>query len=502
MRKGLLQRIAAEAAAGSDSPVARCACAPATTTPSTLPTGAQNARTFGAAPIPNGTIGGAHSTDDATSATANVEDEEYNLEAQRYGHHATRSSETGWLAEANDVRHADSSAGASAQPEAASTQPTWPDEPELLQLGRHMLTGGTGVPAAPGRAFEYAKADHVLLTRIENTGKALKKLHGGELHVVPGTTGRIDQVEARGYLLGAVLGRGLLTREQAVAAGIDARNKFNALEKRLATQKETSRRAAAAARKAGGDAPERHARDAANARSAIECEQVSLALPEGAPPPPPSRKRRRAHAPPRWFVMPTMQQVEAALDTAYAAAIKADKANDAAELVFDAAQSSFDRTWAAYDAADEEWHEHYMGASPAEEARLNAMWDRAKAKWQAAMAERQVRSDAWAAAEQEFNQKHEEHKRMIRWLERPNALTPFPWAGDEFVEPCNARDLDYYEGRPDACPPGVREWYARYESYLTPECDHEPNPAERCDACREAFEELGTMRATEKAWHL
>ena len=53
-----------------------------------------------------------------------------------------------------------------------------------------------------------------------------------------------------------------------------------------------------------------------------------------------------------------------------------------------------------------------MGASPAEEARLNAMWDRAKAKWQAAMAERQVRSDAWAAAEQEFVPLVEEHKKF------------------------------------------------------------------------------------------
>eukprot|EP00966_Prymnesium_polylepis_P238550 5516762-Prymnesium_polylepis.1 len=64
------------------------------------------------------------------------------------------------------------------------------------------------------------------------------------MHMVPGTNGRIDQQEARGYLLGAVLGRGLLTREQAKAAGLDARNRQTALEKRLATQKELARKAA------------------------------------------------------------------------------------------------------------------------------------------------------------------------------------------------------------------------------------------------------------------
>ena len=43
----------------------------------------------------------------------------------------------------------------------------------------------------------------------------LKQWHGGSIHIVPGTSGRIDQEEARGYLLGAVLGRGLLPRKHS-----------------------------------------------------------------------------------------------------------------------------------------------------------------------------------------------------------------------------------------------------------------------------------------------
>jgi hypothetical protein len=165
MRKAVLQRLAAEAAAGADSPVARRACAPHTSTPDTLPAGGQNPGIAFESPTPLGEIGGVRTTGDTTSAAARVEDATYNLEQTRYNHHSTVDNEALLVAEPSSARHADSSAGTSTQPEAASAQPTWPDEPELLQLGVEMLTGGTGAPAAPSRTFEYAKADHELLTR-------------------------------------------------------------------------------------------------------------------------------------------------------------------------------------------------------------------------------------------------------------------------------------------------------------------------------------------------
>ena len=142
-----------------------------------------------------------------------------------------------------------------------------------------MLTGGTGVPAAPAKHFEPATATFTLLERVKSVVKKLKDNHGDEMHIVPGTAGRIDQQEGRGYLLGAVLGRGLLTREQAKATGLDARNKVTAFEKRLAAQKESARRAASVARKAGGGAPATQAAAALQERKAIRSEQIELDLP-------------------------------------------------------------------------------------------------------------------------------------------------------------------------------------------------------------------------------
>ena len=85
-----------------------------------------------------------------------------------------------------------------------------------------------------GKLYEFAKATYELLVRIKCVTSKLKKERGNEMHIMPGTAGRIDQQEARGYLLGtAVLGRGLIDREEAKMAGLDARNKLTALERRL-----------------------------------------------------------------------------------------------------------------------------------------------------------------------------------------------------------------------------------------------------------------------------
>ena len=135
----------------------------------------------------------------------------------------------------------------------------------------------------------FPKATHELLVRVKDAVKKLKTERGSEIHIVPGTTGGIDQQGARGYLLGAVLGRRLLSRKEAAGAGLNARNKLTAIEKRLAAEKETARRAAGAARKAGGNAVEKQAAEAKIAREAVEREQIALDLPQRVSPSPDSK---------------------------------------------------------------------------------------------------------------------------------------------------------------------------------------------------------------------
>jgi hypothetical protein len=130
---------------------------------------------------------------------------------------------------------------------------------------------------------------------------------------------------------------------------------------------------------------------------------------------------------------------------------------------------------------------------------LEEKHDRTWARYHEARAAREASMEAVSSACRVFEQTHDQLQRMMDWIKLPDRLTPFPWVGDEYIEPCNARDLDYYEGRPDKCPPEVREWYARYQAFRLPECNH--HPADMCDAC-DAVWELGTMRSAGKGWFL
>ena len=193
-------------------------------------------------------------------------------------------------------RPGDNSAGQQAFSLPLPAISTLPAEAMLLQLALHMLTGGSGAPAAPAEHYHPAEATLELLVLVWRVAATLKKEHAESIHIVPGTGGRIDMEESRGFLLGAVLGRGLLTREQAAAAGLDARNKKKALEKRIADDKETTRKAA---RKLSDDAREQHAADAAKARTALERAPIELTLPPPPPPPkPPSAAGRKRVEPP------------------------------------------------------------------------------------------------------------------------------------------------------------------------------------------------------------
>ena len=143
-----------------------------------------------------------------------------------------------------------------------------------------MLMRGTGVPAAPDKMYEPADATHALFMSVKAVVSKLKKSTDARCISCPACTAdRIDQQEGRGYLLGAVLGRGLLSRVEAQTSGLDARNKITALEKRLTTQKEAVRRAAGIARKADGDAIAKQTPTAKAELEAIEHERAKLDLP-------------------------------------------------------------------------------------------------------------------------------------------------------------------------------------------------------------------------------
>ena len=292
-----IRRPAASAAAGT--PFLGKPCALATSTPDTLPAGELNCGPDVVRALPMDDAGGERSVDAERTPAAGCE-------AQRGKQRSTRDdrghagvTEAPAVAATTDDRPGDNSTGQVANGADVSVEPTWPEEPELFALVRLMLTGGDGKPAAPATDFEPSKATHQLLVRVQNVVKKLKTEHGGEMHKVPDTNGRIDQQEGRGYLLGAVLGRGLLAREQAKAAGFDARNKLAALEKRLASQKEAARKAA---RKLSGEALEKHEATAHDERQLIERERIALDLPPPPPMPPMPRSaaagRKRAEPPP------------------------------------------------------------------------------------------------------------------------------------------------------------------------------------------------------------
>ena len=72
---------------------------------------------------------------------------------------------------------------------------------------------------------------------------------------------------------------------------------------------------------------------------------------------------------------------------------------------------------------------------------------------------------ALQAAEAEMARWNVIVERMHEWMKYPEVLTPFPWAGKEYIIPCNHNDLEYYQVCPRGYPPGVREWEVRWEAH-------------------------------------
>jgi hypothetical protein len=115
------------------------------------------------------------------------------------------------------------------------------------------------------------------------------------------------------------------------------------------------------------------------------------------------------------------------------------------------------------------------------DAREARAWKKYNAAWQAhadAVAAVQAVSDALGCGIELF-------ERMEAWMARPHDLTPFPWPGGEYVVPCNQDDLNDYLCRPNAYPPGVQEWLARFQAHIAPclSFHHETN-SETCRLLR------------------
>ena len=87
--------------------------------------------------------------------------------------------------------------------------------------------------------------------------------------------------------------------------------------------------------------------------------------------------------------------------------------------------------------------------------------------------------------------------RMERWMARTDRLTPFPWPGEQFVEPCDLVDLDYYSARPDTYPPGVREWQERFDAWWSYEgpclCAGGPDMCMACTMSIDSDDEMWCM---------
>ena len=171
---------------------------------------------------------------------------------------------------------------------------------------------------------------------------------------------------------------------------------------------------------------------------------------------------------------------------------------DTAELVWQAAQSSLQRAEAGID--DQPSLLEYMRAGSAEKTRQEGLENRVWAKYSQVRSSWEQSGEAVGAAHAASQQRQEELIRMLKWTLRPDRLTPFPWVGDQYIEPCNAHDLNYYEGRPDSYPDGVREWIARYAAYRPPECVcHGEHESVSCDVCS-SCDALGTMRGWVRDW--
>lgn len=383
---------------------------------------------------------------------------------------------------------------------ASSTYTAAPELPAtaLQQRPAKMFVAGSGGPVESGEGAALENGTNRLVklaTKVIADGGGILDLPAIERKVPLGYS--LDDEEALGYLLGDALDHPL-EEKGARAVGKRAAKHAKVIKKTLPEKASTARRDAKKVGACPDEAAQRAQADYLSEPFDTKCHEHPKRQPAAAQPSW-KRKRKRVHTHPRWFVMPSADEVKAAMDAAEAAMETADEAWDVTALALKAAQSSLQKAQAALDELRLIPTSQILVMKPRELASFEAREERIEEKYDAANEAHAAADDAEEAAKAVLQQRIDELRRMTEWVKCSDRLTPFPWPGDEHIEPCNALDLDYYERRPSKCPAGVREWLSRYESYQTPECDH--HVVDACDACIAAFD-LGTMRSAEKSWRI
>jgi hypothetical protein len=289
----------------------------------------------------------------------------------------------------------------------------------------------------------------------------------------------LDDEEAVGYLLGDAINHPLES-DGARAVSKRAARQLKVITKRLpeiaSTARKAARKAGSCAEKAAADAQAAYLREPFDLKCRVHPRRAPPQPPQMPPPPPPPPRSRKRARPTvllgerggwRHFTDGpyTPEAVAVAAANAQDREIgEAMKLTEVAELAEVAARSKLAKAEAALDGLPST--AQYLLQCPSLQARSKEKMDHAWATYNTVW---QAHEDAVAAvnsARDAVEHACELHDRMERWLARPNRVTPFPWLGGEFIEPCNDFDLAYYSGRPDAYPPGVREWQERFESYV------------------------------------
>lgn len=369
------------------------------------------------------------------------------------------------------------------RPEAAATTreneapESLPTESELVGFLAAMIISESGAVVAPpsgATASAIFKPTNLLNERCWAAVVALFKARRKEIvHITPTT--QVDKQEALGLLMAALTGEGLLTvgvGGQARVAGTNAQNRLTAMEKAAKKAKAAMdaelRKEKDDARKAGREpALDAIKSRAAKATAELEGTAVKLNIPPLPRPlaPPTSGKRKRKQLPEH----PPLDEARAAKDAAMQAMEGARAAVDLARIEYECEEGRHQRAVQRLEAATDAIEA--MDGLPNTTAILTERDDlieaqlRAEAKAEEAGAAMEAALEAVKAAAEVAKQKLTEARRMLQWLTHRGVVTPFPWAGELYVEPCNEEDIAYWIRASQQWyakwPPGLAEWHER-----------------------------------------
>ena len=464
---------AADAVLEAGTPVLDGPCAPATSTPATFPFDAQKLLQLVAAVAKNlGFISAETSASDTSNVEPHVDSAERRPESTR------RPSPNG---SPNSAQLSDD-AGTAGHDSDVKGRTVVPNKLELVEVLRSMVVGGETTPRRSNSGWSIASVNTDLAVLVVEAVEALYR----ELGVPKGkslacTAGPVDREEGYGYLITDVMGRLLISATGARSAGekVRKRNSQHAVALPEA-KKQAKKQAKRDALKAGSASPEVAASKAAEAlERELLAAELDLQLPPPSPPPllpQRPRKRVREPAPERSeFDVPTREEQMAAFSAAHQQAMQAFgslsralqaqiSAATASERAYKQHSTLCDRysaeDWGgraeSHRMSQQEWREHDL---------QEAQCERAEQKAEMKQAEEDAANEAAAAAETASLEANAIRDRMAEWMRYPDVVTPFPWAGKEYIVPCSLDDLDYYETCHRGYPAGVREWKERWYAH-------------------------------------